>query len=348
MLGSDKNDTYDFGSKKRMIPMTTRHFSRLALVAATSFLLATPALAETLRLGTVVSAPHPWIDAAEAFKASVEEATDGRVNVQIFPGGQLGNDQTMVDEIRIGTTDMLIGGVMNISPYVSDFEIFSLNYLFEDMDDFKAATAPDSAVFEYFDNAVSDAGVGLKLLSLTGGGTRNLSTNTGPVTEPSDMQGVRMRVTGSRLDAETWQSVGALTTSLPWTEIYTGLQTGVVGAFESTISGYYSSRLYEVAPYHAKTEHQVMMSHISISENRFNRFSEEDQAIILEAAQQAGVLGTDKGVEYDAELIQEFEDLGVTVTEVDKQAFIDAVVPLHNSFAEERGLTELLETIRNL
>lgn len=59
MLGSDKNDTYDFGSKKRMIPMTTRHFSRLALVAATSFLLATPALAETLRLGTVVSAPHP-------------------------------------------------------------------------------------------------------------------------------------------------------------------------------------------------------------------------------------------------------------------------------------------------
>ena len=66
------------------------------------------------------------------------------------------------------------------------------------------------------------------------------------------------------------------------------------------------------------------MSHISISENRFNRFSEEDQAIILEAAQQAGVLGTDKGVEYDAELIQEFEDLGVTVTEVDKQAFIDA------------------------
>lgn len=328
--------------------MTKRTFSRLALVAATSMLFISPAMAETLRLGTVVSAPHPWIDAAEAFKAEVAEATDGRIDVQIFPGGQLGNDQTMVDEIRIGTTDMIIGGVMNISPYTPEFEIFSLNYLFEDMDKFQAATSPDSPVFDYFDNAMQASGVGLKLLSLTGGGTRNLSTNTGPVTQPSDMQGVKMRVTGSRLDADMWQSVGALTTSLPWTEIYTGLQTGVVGAFESTISGYYSSRLYEVAPYHAKTEHQVMMSHISISENRFNRFSEEDQAIILKAAQNAGEFGTEKGVEYDAEFIQEFEELGVTVTEVDKQAFIDAVVPLHDEFAEERGLTELLETIRNL
>jgi tripartite ATP-independent transporter DctP family solute receptor len=328
--------------------MTKYTFSRLALVAASSMLFISPAMAETLRLGTVVSAPHPWLDAAEAFKAEVEEATEGRIDVQIFPGGQLGNDQTMVDEIRIGTTDMIIGGTMNISPYIPEFEIFSLNYLFEDMDKFKLATAPESPVFNYFDTAMSEAGVGLKLLSLTGGGTRNLSTNTGPVIEPSDMQGVKMRVTGSRLDADMWQSVGALTTSLPWTEIYTGLQTGVVEAFESTISGYYSSRLYEVAPYHAKTEHQVMMSHISISDNRFNRFSEDDQRIILEAAQHAGEYGTEQGIAYDAEFIQEFEDLGVTVSEVDKQAFIDAVVPLHEDFAEERGLTELLETIRNL
>ncbi|WP_447555609.1 TRAP transporter substrate-binding protein [Vreelandella sp. EE22] len=328
--------------------MTKRSFSTLAVLGATTLLTATPALAETLRLGTVVSAPHPWMDAAEAFKAEIEEATDNRINVQIFPGGQLGNDQTMVDEIRIGTTDMIIGGVMNISPYVSDFEIFSLNYLFEDMDEFRAATAPDSEVFSYFDNAVTDAGVGLTLLSLTGGGTRNLSSNVGPITEPSDLEGVKMRVTGSRLDADMWQTYGALTTSLPWTEIYTGMQTGVVGAFESTISGYFSSRLYEVAPYHAKTEHQIMMSHISISENRLDRFSEEDQALIREAAQHAGDLGTDKGVEYDAEFINQFEDLGVTVTEVDKQAFIDQALPLHDEFAKERDLTELLETIRNL
>lgn len=328
--------------------MTKRSISRLMLLGAVTLSTATPALAETLRLGTVVSAPHPWVDAAEAFKAEVEEATDNRINVKIFPGGQLGNDQTMVDEIRIGTTDMIIGGVMNISPYIPDFEIFSLNYLFEDMDKFRAATSPDSPVFGHFDNAMSDSGVGLKLLSLTGGGTRNLSTNVGPVVEPADIEGVKMRVTGSRLDAEMWQAAGALTTSLPWTEIYTGMQTGVVGAFESTISGYFSSRLYEVAPYHAKTEHQVMMSHISISENRFSRFSDEDQAIILEAAQHAGEYGTEKGIEYDAEFINQFEDLGVTVTEVDKQAFIDQVLPLHDEFAADRDLTELLNTIRDL
>lgn len=327
--------------------ITTR-LTQFTLLSAATLLAASPALAQKLRLATVVSAPHPWVDAAEAFKAEVEEATDQRITVELFPGGQLGNDQTVVDEIRIGTTDMIIGGVQNMAPYVQDFEIFSLNYLFDDMDAFRSATDPDSAVFAHFAEEMESTGTGLKLLALTGGGTRNLSTNTGPVTEPADLDDVKMRITGSQLDAKMWQAVGALTTSLPWTEIYTGMQTGVIGAFESTISGFYSSRLYEVAPYHAKTEHQVMMSHFSIGERSFSRLSEEDQAIVLAAAQRAGELGTEKGVEYDAALIDTLKEQDVTVTEVDKQAFIDAIVPLHDEYAAERGVSDLLTLIREL
>lgn len=337
--------------QKPMDPLmstTTPMLSRLLLATAATLLVASPAMAQKLRLATVVSAPHPWIDAAEAFKAEVEEASDNRLTVEIFPGGQLGNDQTVVDEIRIGTTDMIIGGVQNIAPYVQDFEIFSLNYLFDDMSAFRAAAAPESPVFGHFEQEMRDSGSGLELLALTGGGTRNLSTNTGPVTEPADLDDVKMRITGSQLDAKTWQALGALTTSLPWTEIYTGMQTGVIGAFESTISGFFSSRLYEVAPYHAQTEHQVMMSHISIGDLSFQRLSEQDQAIVREAARHAAELGTDKGVEYDEQLLSQLTERGVTITEVDKQKFIDASRPLHDDFAAERGVTDLLALIRAL
>jgi TRAP-type transport system periplasmic protein len=325
--------------------MTLKLLAAAFAVAATGAAL--PAAAQTtLRLGTVVSAPHPWLDAAEMIKAALEESTD--LTVEIFPGGQLGDDATMVDEMRIGTVDLLIGGVQNISTFVPSFQFFSLNYLFADMDEFRQVADPEDEVFAYFEQAVADADVGLRLLAFTGGGTRNLSTAQGPVTEPADMQGVRMRVTGSRLDAETWQAVGALTTSLPWTEIYTGVQTGVVGAFESTISGYYGSRLYEVAPYHSKTEHQIMMSHISISELAWGRLSEDEREAVLNAARAAAEHGTEMGVRYDAELIEQLEAQGVTVSEVDKDAFIAANAPLHDRFAEELGVADLLEMVRGL
>jgi TRAP-type transport system periplasmic protein len=324
----------------------------MRLVLATSTLAAAllaavfPATAQTLRLATVVTAPHPWIDAAETFKAEVEAGTD--LTVEIFPGGQLGNDQTVVDEMRIGTVDVMIGGVQNISPFVKKFEFFSLNYLFDGMDSFRAATAADGEVFRFFKQEVADAGVGLNLLAFTGGGTRNLSTSLAPVTTPAEMKGLKMRVTGSQLDAEMWQATGALTTSLPWTEIYTGAQTGVVNAFESTISGFYGSRLYEVAKFHSKTEHQIMMSHISISEITWGRLSEEDQAVIEAAARKAAEHSTDMGVKYDAELIAKLEEQGVTVSEVDKQAFIALASPLHEEYAARLGMSDMLETVRNL
>ncbi len=309
-------------------------------------LAASAATAQEIRVATVVSAPHPWIDAAEVFKEEVEAHTD--YTVEIYPGGQLGDDETVVDEMRIGTVDVTIGGVGNISPFVPEFEFFALSYLFADMDGFRAVTDRESEVFAFFHDVVAEADVGLELLALTGGGTRNLSTAEGPVTHPDDLDGVRMRTTGAQLDQDTWGALGAVTTSLPWTELYSAVQTGVVSAFESTISGYVGSNLFEVAPYHSKTEHQVMMSHISMASLRWDQLSEDEREVIVRAADMAGRHGTEMGVQYDAELIEELADRGVTVSEVDAEAFMAATGALHEEYAAELGLSDLLETVRAL
>ena len=318
------------------------------LAAALAVLGAASANAQNLKLATQVNAPHPWIDTAEAIKAEVEEATDGRVTIEIFTGGSLGNDQTVLDEMRLGTIDLIIGGTQNASPFFKKYEIFSLSYLFSGMDAFKKATAPDSEVVAYFKDVYEDTDIGLKLMGLTGGGVRNFSDNVREVHEPSDIEGMKMRVPGSQMDARMWQEFGALTTSLPWTELYTGVQTGVVDAFESSVSGYYGSKLYEVAPYHAQTQHQIMMSHITMAEPSFNRLSPEDQQALQTAIDNAAALGTEKGEEYDATLLDELvKDHGVTVTEVDKAAFIEIVKPLHDSIAEELEARDLLEILRS-
>lgn len=325
--------------------MTHRSAATAALALA-GLTLAAAADAQVLRVATTPSAPHPWIDAAEKFKEEVEANTN--FTVEIFPGGQLGNDPTVVDEMRIGTVDVIIGGVQNVASFVPDFEFFQLNYLWGDFDTFKAATEPDSAVFQHMAQAVEDADVGMRLVALMGGGIRNLSSSHGPVTSPEDLNGVRMRVTGSRLDADTWGALGAITTSVPWTEVYTALQTGVVSAFESTISGMYGARHYEVAQYHAQTEHQFMMSQMSISTLTWDRMSAEEQEAVQRAATLAGRHGTAVGARNDVELLEALKERGVQVLEVDKEPFIAATAHLHDENAERLGLKELLQTVRDM
>ncbi|WP_108661823.1 TRAP transporter substrate-binding protein [Acuticoccus kandeliae] len=319
-----------------------------ALLGAALTLTTGVASAQNLKLATMVNPPHPWIDAATALKAEVEEKTDGRVTIEIFTGGSLGNDQTVLDEMRLGTIDLIIGGTQNASPFYKKFEIFSLNYLFSGMDAFRAATAADGEVLAYFQNVYDEADLGLKLLALTGGGIRNFSNNVREIHSPDDIKGMKMRVPGSQMDARMWQTFGALTTSLPWTELYTGVQTGVVDAFESSIAAYYGSKLYEVANFHAQTQHQIMMSHISMAESSFNRLSDADKAIFLEAVANAAALGTAKGEEYDATLLDTLQkEHNVTVTDVDKQAFMELVIPLHDEIAAELDATDLLEILRS-
>lgn len=318
------------------------------LVAAVALLGAAAANAQNLKLATMVNPPHPWLDAAASMKKEIEEKTDGRVTIEIFSGGSLGNDQTVLDEMRLGTIDMMIGGSQNAAPFFKKYEIFSLNYLWSDLDAFRAATAPDSEVVKYFENVYDEAGLGLKLMALTGGGVRNFSNNEREIHEPGDIDGLKMRVPGSQMDARMWQAFGALTTSLPWTELYTGVQTGVVEAFESSVSGYNGSKLYEVAPYHAKTQHQVMMSHITMAQPSWNKLSDEDKAIVQEAINHAAALSTDKGEEYDTTLLEKLKtENGVTVTEVDKPAFMEVVKPMHDEIAAELEASDLLETLRS-
>lgn len=308
-----------------------------------------PVHAQVLRLSTQANAPHPWIDAAEALRSDMLEATDGRVDIQIFTGGALGNDATALDEMRMGTTDLLIGGTQEATPFFPEFQLFSLSYLFADEEALRTAVAPDSEVSSYFEDVYEQSGSGLKLLALTGGGVRNLSNNRRPVTSIEDISRMRMRVPGSRMDALMWETSGALPTSLPFTELYTGMQTGVVDAFESTISAYVANKLYEVANYHAQTEHQFMVSHITMSQASFDRLSEEDQAALMQAAGRASQVAIDAGIDYDQSLLEPLVESGqVILTEVDKEPFIEIVSPLHDRVAADLGVTDLLELIRSI
>ena len=311
--------------------------------------LATPSEAAdvTLRIHTLVSSPHPYNDMAAAMKEKIEAESDGRVAVKIFDAGQLGQDPEVIGEMGLGTIDMMISTTNNAVKQIPEYQIFSMPYLFTDIDEMAAKVGPDTPVMEFFEKVYADRGLGMKLLVLTGTGTRNLSNSLGPVEVVGDIEGMKMRTPPSKMMSETWAALDTLPVSVAWGELYAAMQTGVADAMESSLPGYTGSKLYEVAPYLALTAHTIQATHVSISERTWNKLPDDLKAIVAEAAAEAAVVGLEKAKQYDSELVESLAaEHGVTVTHPDIAGFQAKLAPKQAELAADLGLEEELKLLR--
>ncbi|PIE55187.1 MAG: hypothetical protein CSA35_01755 [Dethiosulfovibrio peptidovorans] len=287
-----------------------------------------------LKMATVVSPPHPWIVAAEEMVKQVKDETDGKVQITLQHSAALGSDQSTIDGMRMGVVDMVVGGTSPASTFVPEFAIFSLPFLFDGYDSFNKAMDKESAVFAFFADVIRERGLGFTLLSLCGGGVRDVSNNLRPIVKPDDMKGIKMRVPANPIVSKIWSATGALPSPMAWSEIYSAMQTGVVNCFDSSISGYYGSKYYEVAPFHSLTQHQFMVSYIAISDIAWKKLPEKYREILSKAVEKAGQRVTVVGSEFDKAKLSELQEKGlVKVNEVDAQAWVDLYKPLQDELA---------------
>ncbi|MEJ8473750.1 TRAP transporter substrate-binding protein [Roseibium algae] len=322
-------------------------FSRRATLGLSAGLIALLAAGHasaadyTLRLHTLVKSPHPYNDMAQAFKAQVEAKSNGAIEVKIFDSGQLGKDPAVIGELGFGTVDMMISSVSNAAQNVPEYGIFTMPYLFKGMDEAVAKIEPGTAVAAHFQEIYEERGVGMKLLALGASGTRNMSTAEVAIESPVDLKGLKMRTPPSPMDSKTWSAFGMQPVTVAWGELYAAMQTGVAEAMESSLPGYNGSKLYEVAPNLALTQHTIQINHTSISQRTWDKLPEELQAIVSDAAVSANALGVEKAKGYDAALVDSLKtDHGVSVSTPDKAAFIEVVAPLQVKLAEELDLVE--------
>lgn len=301
----------------------------------------------TLRLATVVSPPHPWHEAANFLQKELEERTNGAVKVRIFGGSQLGSDQSTFEEMRMGTIDFVMGGATTLVNFVPELGIFNLPYFYSGLDQFRAVMDPQGPVVKRYKEIYASKNFGVRLMTLGGGGTRVFSNNLKPVTEPDQLKGMKMRVPNNPEDAKTWSTAGALVVAMPWGEIYSALQTGVVNAFESTLSGYFGSKFYEVAKYMSNTQHLIMVSHFLMSEATAKKLPPEYVKIIEDLSNEISHIFTDKGYEFDKQIISDLQEkYGVNVSEVNKEAFMKVFHPLHDELAAAGKNEDLLKLLR--
>ncbi|MGR7994230.1 TRAP transporter substrate-binding protein [Xanthobacter sp. ZOL 2024] len=327
---------------------------RLFLAAGAASLAAslkiTPARAAdfTLRLHTLVKSPHPYNDMAQRLKSEIEEKSGGRIAVRIFDSGQLGQDPAVIGEMGIGTIDMMISTVSNGVQQIPEFGIFTMPYLLPGLNGLLEKIGPGTPVQAYFENVFVKRGLGIRLLALGGSGTRNLATAKVPVNSPADLAGLKMRTPPSPMDSETWAALGMLPVTVAWGELYAAMQTGLAQAMESSLPGYTGSKLFEVAPHLALTEHTVQVNHTSIADRSWKKLPKDLQEVVNAAAINANAYGLEQAKMYDDSLVKKLAaEHGVQVTRPDKAAFIEKLAPIQPQLAQRLNLEAEFKLLKN-
>ncbi|ADQ14339.1 TRAP transporter substrate-binding protein [Halanaerobium hydrogeniformans] len=314
------------------------------LVAVLVFSFGVQAQEMTLRLADNQPEGYPTVVGAEEFARLVEERTDGRIKIEIYPGGVLGDESSTIEQIQFGAIDFVRTSITPMSNFEPAMDVLSLPYLYPS-DDFMFEVL-QSEIGEGILEGLEDSGiVGLTWYDA---GARSFYTADKRVESVEDLEGLRIRVQESGLMMDMVEALGASPTPIAWGEVYSALQTGVVDAAENNYPGWYYNSHHEVAPYFVEDEHNRIPELIIMSKITWDSLSPEDQDIIKEAA----VESTDTQREAWAERTEEAKELAVeegaeiiTLSEEKQAEFQDAVMDMYPEYSE--GYEDLLESILN-
>lgn len=284
------------------------------------------------KLGHALPDGHPVDLTSEKFAEIVSQRTNGKIEIQVFPAQQLGNEKDLLEGLNLGLVDM---GAIVVGPYgylQPEYEIFSLVYMFEGPEEQEEILMGDVGQ-ELSNSLLTNKGVRI-LHPFWYYGTRQLTSNK-MVSKPADLSGQKIRVPEVPIQKEGLSAMGAQATPVDFGELYMALQTGVVDGQENPLATIESNNLNQVQEYLVLTKHIVATFMLSINESKFQSLSTEQQQILYDAAEEAAKFNNEMVMKQEEELIQVLENKGMKVVEVDIQAFQDKVNSLHTSYDQK-------------
>jgi tripartite ATP-independent transporter DctP family solute receptor len=220
----------------------------------------------------------------ERFAKLIEAYTGGEVTVALFPNGQLGSEQETVQNCRLGTLDLSVVAINNITPFSPTVGLFTLPYLIQSVDE--AVTLTQGPIGEELtQNTIQAAGV--RIVGWSYSGFRRLSNSNRPVTKPEDLKGLTIRVPKNAIMIDSYKSWGVSPTPMAWDEVFTALQQKVLDGQDTPLITQYVMKFYEVQKYITKIRYVFLLEPLIISEQFFQRQTPEMQALILRAGKEA-------------------------------------------------------------
>ena len=313
------------------------------LVAAALALGALGAEAQSnIRFANTLSASDTHNEAARRMAELLKEKTGGRLTMTVHPAGELGNDNAILEGVRLGSIDIGLTGNPFFTQFAPRLNVMDLPYLFRD-----AAHA----------HAVMDGPIGAELLkdlernrmkgiAFWEIGFRHVTNSKGPVRTPDDLKGVKIRTTPNKAHLEAFKLWGANPVPMPFTELYLALQTGTVDAQENPVNNIFANRMYEVQKHLSLTGHAYTASIAAMSLAKFNALPADQQKALLDAALGAGRFQRELNARREGENLAKIKAAGLQVIEkVDAEAFRKVVYePVAKTYTDQHG-KEIVERI---
>lgn len=265
--------------------------------------------------------------AAEEFARRINEELAGRVHVDVFGGGSLGSDEVTMVKAKLGTVDIVVASTV-VSSLIQEFGFFEIPYLIKD----RAHLARVEQEVFWPHIAPYAENLGFKILAIWEHGFRQITNNARPIVRPEDLAGIKLRTPSGYWRINAFQALGAHPTPMPLTEVFVALQTGVIDGQENPMHQIYASRFQEVQKYLSLSNHVYSPVYVVVGLDRWESQPPEVRETIERIARETQAYALAEAERMDSEFLRLFEEAGMEINEVDREAFVRASAPVYDEF----------------
>lgn len=281
-----------------------------------------------LKLGHQAPAGTAYDNLAVKFKELVEANSNGKYQIDIYNGGQLGGDRELMEALQVGNVAFNVLTASDMGTFAPEMEAQDLPYLFENWEQVYKFLDSDAAQEFY---ALSDA-AGIKTLGFMPRGFRHITNNNAPINTPADIAGMKIRVAESKIYENTFKAFGANPQIMAFSEVFTALQQGTVDGHENTTITIRDYKINDVQKYVSETNHMFAFGALTMNPALFDGLTPEDQQMFLDAALEACKVMGKVQEENAATAKTELEAAGMQFNTADQAAFQAMVQPVYDEY----------------
>ena len=311
---------------------TAAFVSTLALADA----VPVPAVAQTttFKVSDVHPPGYPTVVAVENLGKKLQEATNGRLGVQMFASMQLGGEKEAIEQAQVGALQMARVSVGAIGPVIDDLNVLNLPFLFRNTAHMQKVI--DGAIgSELLDKVTANDKAGLIGLCWMDAGARSFYNTRRPIKDIADLKGLKVRVIGNPMFVDMANALGANGVAMGYDQVFSALQTGVIDGAENNPPSFVFDNHYQVAKYYTIDEHLIVPEVLVFSKKTWDSMSKDDQALLMKFAREAQMEERKLWNEYEAKAMEKAKAAGIQIIDVpadEKKKFQEAVKPVWDKY----------------
>ncbi len=313
------------------------------LAAALAIALGSAANAIELKAADTHSDGYPTVEAVKYMGNLLEEWTNGRLKIKMFPGRQLGEEKDTIEQTIFGAIDLNRVNLAPLNNIVPETAIPALPFIFRSIEHMHKVM--DGEIGQEILDAMEAHGmVGLAYYD---SGARSFYNSRRPIKSPADMKGLKIRVQNSDLFVSMMEALGANATPMEFGQVYEALKTGVVDGAENNWPSYESTRHFEVAKHYTLDQHSMSPEILVMSKKTWDKLSRADRVLVRKAAAlSVPVMRKLWNARVEKSRAMVIKAGNKIIEKVDKQPFIDAMGPVYAKFAPSKKLKDLVKRIQ--